>query len=261
MRIASLQPSITLTLAALNKLDHLCAITKYCLEALPDLATRNLPVLHDSWSANTEEILATNPDLVIASVPYRMESLAAILKAGLPILTLAPHKLADIYKDIRLIAATVNARATGDQLITHMQSTIDQTRTTINSTHRPTVYCEEWGKPLIHSQHWVAELVEAAGGHYLGEPGSHTTPEVIATANPDVLLFAWCGAGNRVPLARVIEQRNWRHLSAVQNRSVFCIPDEFLNTPGPTLLEGLACIAAAIHPQQNPPNTKLIQLP
>ncbi len=262
MRIASLQPSITLTLDALNKLDHLCAITKYCLEALPELATRNLPILHDSWTASTEEIRATNPDLVIASVPYRMESLAAILKSGLPVLALAPHNLADIYKDIRLIAATVNAHATGEQLITHMQSTIDQTRTaTASSTHRPTVYCEEWGKPLIHSQHWVAELVEAAGGRFLGTPGSHTTPEDIAAADPDVLLFAWCGAGNRVPLARVIEQRNWHHLSAVQNHRVFCIPDEFLNTPGPTLLEGLACIAAAIHPQQNPPNPKLIQLP
>jgi iron complex transport system substrate-binding protein len=190
-----------------------------------------------------------------------MESLAAILKAGLPVLTLAPHNLADIYKDIRLIAATVNADTVGEQLITRMQSTVEQTRfAAANSDHRPTVYCEEWGKPLIHSQRWVAELVEAAGGHYLGEPGSHTTPETVAHANPDVLLFAWCGAGNRVPLARVIEQRNWHHLRAVQNRRVFCIPDEFLNTPGPTLLEGLACLAAAIQPQQNPPNPKLIQL-
>src|SRR5439155_24667120 len=50
MRIASLQPSISITLAALGKLDTLCAITKYCLEALPELASRNLPILHDSWS-------------------------------------------------------------------------------------------------------------------------------------------------------------------------------------------------------------------
>src|ERR1700722_8421771 len=257
MRIASLQPSITITLQALGRLDTLCAVTKYCVEFLPELTALNLPILHDSWSSNTDEILAAKPDLVIASVPYRMESLAAILKSGLPVLALAPHNLADIYKDIRLIAATVNAQAAGEHLIAHMQRTIEQTRTATNSSHRPTVYCEEWGKPLIHSQHWVAELVEAAGGCYLGEPGSHTTPEAVAAANPDVLLFAWCGAGNRVPLARAIEQRNWRHLRAVQNRRVFCIPDEFLNTPGPTLLEGLACIAAAIHPQLNLRNPKL----
>ena len=53
MRIASLQPSITITLAALKKLDALCACTKYCLEALPELAQQNPQILHDSWTANT----------------------------------------------------------------------------------------------------------------------------------------------------------------------------------------------------------------
>jgi iron complex transport system substrate-binding protein len=261
MRIASLQPSITLTLAALNRLDALCACTKYCLEALPELANRNLQIVHDSWTANTEEIRQTHPDLVMASVPYRMESLAAILKSGLPILTLAPHTLADIYKDIRLIAAHVDAQREAESLITQMQSTIEATRQrTAQSTQIPVVYCEEWGKPLIHSQSWVAELVEAAGGRYLGTPGTQTTPEAIAAADPDVLLFAWCGAGNRVPLDRVIIQRNWHHLKAVRNRQVYCIPDQYLNTPAPTLLEGLACIAATTHPQIHPHHPHLIQL-
>src|SRR5271170_2385520 len=173
MRIASLQPSITLTLAALNRLETLCACTKYCLEALPELANRNLQILHDSWSANTEEIRNTQPDLVIASVPYRMESLAAILKSGLPILTLAPHTLADIYKDIRLIAAIVSAQSEAEFIITQMQSTIESTRQrSTQSTLSPVVYCEEWGNPLIHSQSWIAELVEASGGRYLGTPGT-----------------------------------------------------------------------------------------
>ncbi len=261
MRIASLQPSITITLAALKKLDALCACTKYCLKALPELATQNPHILHDSWTANTEEILATKPDLVLASVPYRMESLAAILKSGLPVLTLAPHSLADVYKDIRLIAAVVDAQPAAESLITEMQSAIATTRErSERRTQTPIVYCEEWGKPLINSQSWVAELVEAAGGRYLGTPGAHTTAEDIATADPDVLLFAWCGAGNRVPLDRVIEQRNWQSLKAVRDRRVFCIPDQFLNTPAHTLLEGLACIAATAHPTLHPPHPELIQL-
>jgi iron complex transport system substrate-binding protein len=261
MRIASLQPSITITLAALNRLDTLCACTRYCLEALPELATKNPHILHDSWTANTEEILATQPDLVLASVPYRLESLAAILKSGLPVLTLAPHSLADVCKDIRLIAAHVDAQPEAESLIAEMQSTIASTRTRSDSrTHTPVIYCEEWGKPLIHSQSWVAELVEAAGGRYLGTPGSHTTPQAIAAADPDVLLFAWCGAGNRVPLERVIAQRNWQSLKAVRGRRVFCIPDQYLNTPAHTLLEGLACIAAATHPTLHPHHPHLIQL-
>jgi iron complex transport system substrate-binding protein len=261
MRIASLQPSITITLAALNKLDVLCACTKYCLEALPELAERNLYILHDSWTANTGEILAANPDLVLASVPYRMESLAAILKSGLPVLTLAPHSLADIYKDIRLIASVVNAQPEAESIIHQMQSAVASAEKRSESrTQTPVVYCEEWGKPQIHSQSWVAELVEAAGGRYLGTPGAHTTAEEIAAADPDILLFSWCGAGNRVPLERVIAQRNWHSLRAVRERRVFCIPDQFLNTPAHTLLQGLACIAATTHPNLHPPHPELIQL-
>jgi iron complex transport system substrate-binding protein len=261
MRVASLQPSITVTLAALNRLNHLCACTKYCLEALPELSKQNPHILHDSWTANTDEILAANADLVIASIPYRLESLAAILKSGLPVLTLAPHSLADVYKDIRLIAAHVDAQPEAESLITQMQSTLTFTRERrARRTQTPIVYCEEWGKPLIHSQSWVAELVEAAGGQYLGTPGAHTTPEEIAAADPDILLFAWCGAGNRVPLERVIAQRDWQSLKAVRNRRVFCIPDQFLNTPAHTLLEGLACIAATTHPDLYPRHPELIQL-
>jgi len=260
MRIASLQPSITITLKHLGRLDTLCAITKYCLEAIPELATRNLPILHDSWTADTDEILATNPTIVLASVPYRMESLAAIFKTGLPVLALAPHSLADIYADTRLIASLVDARADAESIIALMQQRIAATTATASVESKPLVYCEEWGKPLIHSQRWVAELVAAAGGRFLGEPGTHTTPETIASADPDVLLFAWCGAGDRVPLSKVIAQRDWSTLKAVRQGNVHCIPDEYLNTPAVTLVEGLACLASAIHPTLFPRHPRLVTL-
>jgi len=260
MRIASLQPSITVTLKHLGKLDHLCACTKYCLEVVPELAALNIPILHDSWTANTEEILATNPDIVIASVPYRMESLAAILKSGLPVIALAPHTLKDIYNDTRIIASLVHATEAGEALIRQMEAAIAHVREAAAKLPNKKIYCEEWGKPLIHSQGWVAELIEAGGGTFLGTPGAHTDPETIAAADPDILLFAWCGAGDRVPLARTIEQRHWQHLTAVQNKNVFCIPDEYLNTPAITLLDGLACIAHALHPQLFPPHPRLIRL-
>jgi len=267
MRIASLQPSVTLTLAALDRLDAVCAVTKYCLEALPALAERNLPVLHDSWSfdkpGNLELLAATRPDLVIASVPYRMESLAAILKSGLPVLALAPHTLADIYADIRLIASAVStpqAPVDPEALIARMQQAVASTSARAAGPTRPRVYCEEWGKPLIHSQRWVAELVEAAGAEFLGTPGAHTTAEEVAAADPDVLIFAWCGAGDRVPLDRVVAQRGWQSLRAVRERRVYCVPDEYLNTPAPNLLEGLACLSAAIHPTLFPTHPRLIPL-
>lgn len=260
-RIASLQPSVTLTLERLGRLDCLVACTRYCVELLPELREAPVRVVEDSWSFTAEELLEAKPDLVIASVPYRMESLAEILRLGCPVLALAPHRLDDVSGDIRLLASIVHETERGEALAAEIANEIAEVRErTSHLSSRPRVYCEEWGKPPMHSQPWVAELVEAAGGEFIGEPGKATTPEEIAAADPDVLAFAWCGAGDRVPLARVIEQRGWQQLRAVAEGRVYCIPDEFLNTPAHVLLEGLHCLAAAIHPEEFSSHPRLVAL-
>jgi len=250
MRIVALQPSVSIILDRLGCLDSIAACTKYCLDAVPALRKHNLPVVHDSWTTNTEELLTLHADLIIASVPYQQESLAAILKAGQPVLALAPHTLSDVYSDIRHISHILNVAGRGEAVIAEMQSAIDAVQLqTKNLSLRPLVYCEEWGKPLIHSQPWVAKLVEIAGGRFLGSPGATTTSEAVAEASPEIIVAAWCGAGNRVPLEKIIEQRRWEHLPAVRERRVYCIADELLNTPAPTLIEGLHALAGIIRPE------------
>lgn len=249
MKIISLQPSVSIILDRLGCLDALAACTKYCIEAVPALRERNLPIVHDSWSTRAEELLPVRADLVIASVPYRQESLTAILKSGTPVLALAPHTLADIESDILLIALIANAAEKGKALIAEMRAAVETVREqTKNLLFRPVVSCEEWGKPLIHSQPWVAELVEIAGGRFLGTPGATTTPQAIASAGPDIIVAGWCGAGIRVPLEKIVAQRKWQHLPSVGCRRVYCVADELLNTPAPTLIDGLHALAGIVHP-------------
>jgi iron complex transport system substrate-binding protein len=250
MRILSLQPSISLILRSLGRLDTLSGCTRYCLDAVPELRSRGLAVVRDSWSSETGEIVALKPDLVIASVPYRQESLAAILKAGVPVLALAPHCLEDIYADIQLIGSVVHELAKAGEVVAKIQDAIAEvSRIATTSNHRPLVYCEEWGKPLIHSQPWVRELVEAAGGVFLGEAGKVTDVKTVAATDPEVIALAWCGAGNRVPVERVIAMRGWQKLRAVRAGRAACIPDELLNTPAPSLVGGLYALAQLIHPE------------
>jgi iron complex transport system substrate-binding protein len=190
-----------------------------------------------------------------------MESLAAILKAGIPLLALAPHNLFDVLKDTRLIAAQVDCISQAESLIETFEQALTSTHAKVNGLTTPTVYCEEWGKPLIHSQPWIAELIATAGGSFAGTPGTQTTPDAIAAIDPDILLFAWCGAGDRVPLERVIAQRDWQHLRAVRNGRVHCIPDEYLNTPAiPALINGLKHLASAIHPEYFPAASRLVTM-
>jgi iron complex transport system substrate-binding protein len=251
-RIACLQPSATVILDAIGALDRVVACTRYCADVVAAVADGSRTILADSWTADTSQIVAVKPDLVIASVPYQENAVAEILRAGAPFLGLAPKNLADIYTDIAMIAGVVGEVDRGQDVIDAMQRRIEEVRARVGGAARPRVFCEEWGKPVIASQRWVAELVEAAGGDFVGEPGRTASAEEILSQNPDVFVAAWCGAGDRVPLEKIVSGRGWEHTPAAVSGRLFCIRDEFLNTPAPTLLQGLAALAWAIHPELFP---------
>ncbi len=263
-RVVCLQPSATVTLAGLGMLERVVACTKYCVDVCPEAAGDGRVIVADSWTAKSQEILAAHPDLVIAAVPYQVEALAEILKAGVPFLALAPRKLDDVYGDMARIAGILQVADRGLRMIADMRSEVEAVRKRAaedGCATRPRVFCEEWGKPIIHSQPWVAELVEAAGGEFLGDPGKPTDAEAVRRADPEVIVAAWCGAGDRVPLAKMVAERAWQETSAARLGRVYCIPDEYLNTPATPLILGLKALAWAIHPEvfpQAPPRVRKI---
>lgn len=250
-RVVSLQPSATVILRDLGKLDCLVACTKYCAEVCPEVRGQ-MAIVADSWTAQSRQIAAARPDLVVAAVPYQEKAVAEILKAGVRFLGLAPKSLADIYTDIAAIAGIMGAHEEGTRVIERMREAIEALRRKTIHLPRPRVFCEEWGKPVIASQLWVAELAEAAGGEFIGKPGAQTDAAAVAAASPDVIVAAWCGAGDRVPLEKIVSGRKWKNIPAVKNGRVYCIRDEYLNTPAPTLIGGLHALAGAIHPNVFP---------
>jgi iron complex transport system substrate-binding protein len=259
-RIASLQPSATVILDAVGELDRVVACTKYCADVVPAIQSSPRTILSDSWTANAEQIAAVQPDLVIASVPYQEKAVIEILKSGARFLGFAPKTLEDIYTDIAMIAGIVGASSRGEEIIRQMRERVEQFRSRSASSRRPKVFCEEWGKPLIASQPWVAELVEAAGGEVIGEAGRQISAEEVARLNPEIVVAAWCGAGDRVPLEKIVNERGWQGIAAVKRGRVYCIRDEYLNTPAPTLLRGLEALAFAIHPELFPPSEVIRQI-
>ena len=251
-RIACLQPSATVILSCIGELDRVIACTKYCVDVVPDVLRDAVGgarrIIADSWTSKASEILEAGPDLIIASVPYQEAAVVEILKAGIPFLGLAPRRLDDIYRDIALISGCVGAGERGAEVISEMQAEIDVIASQTAGLTKKRVFCEEWGKPIIASQPWVAELVAAAGGEFLGKPGAQCSAEEIARLDPEVIIAAWCGAGDRVPLAKIADGRGWSDTTAVRESRVYCISDELLNTPAPTLVLGLRALASAIHP-------------
>ena len=146
-RIASLQPSASVILAAVGELQRVVACTRYCADVVPEISRSSRTIIADSWTANTDEIVATKPDLVIAAVPYQEKAISEILKSGIRFLGLAPKTLSDIYTDIATIAGTVGVSERGEQVIStmqrHIQAVRDQVRARSSHSPEPKVFCEE----------------------------------------------------------------------------------------------------------------------
>jgi iron complex transport system substrate-binding protein len=190
-RIVALQPSATAILAAIGELERVVACTRYCADAVPEVATGSRLIVADSWTAHAAEIVAVQPDLVIAAVPYQEKAVSEILKSGARFLGLAPQTLGDIYTDIATIAGTVGALDRGEEVIAAMQGRIEEVRARTLHAQRPKVFCEEWGKPLIASQAWVAELVDAAGGEFIGVPGKQISKIPRSRSDRCCLVRSW----------------------------------------------------------------------
>lgn len=102
----------------------------------------------------------------------------------------------------------------------------------------------------------MPELIELAGGKNLfGAPGAHspamTWNELIA-ADPDVIVALACGFDlqrTRDEMPCVASRPEWRDLLAVRTRRVFvCDGNQFMNRPGPRLVESLQAFAEMLHP-------------
>ncbi len=245
-RIVSLEPSVTATLFALGQQARLVAVSEWC-DRLVDVG--DLPRLPSTWSAKPQDIAGLESDLVVASVPYRAETIVELLRAGLNVLCLSPQRLEDAYAHILWLGRLTAAAAEAERVVAEMQAEFEAVRGQVAGLRRPRVYVEMWPKPPMSSPAWVAELVEIAGGEFVPErPGRHVTAEEVRQADPEIIVVAWAGVADP-PLERVLERAGWESVTAVREKRVVTVDEIVLNAPGPNLARGARLLAAAIHPR------------
>jgi iron complex transport system substrate-binding protein len=246
-RIVSLAPSVTSILLALGAGPELVGVSKWCKHVAP--IGRRAQV-GDCWKLDIREVLRLNPTLLVGSVPFAPETVAAILKHPVAFLAINPRSLADIETDIRTLGRLVSRSTRAEELIGKMRrgfAKIIQRAGAIRQHRKPVVYCEAWPNPRISSPPWVAELVSIAGGKNAVPPGARVTDEEVARAKPDLIVLAWTATGDRAKRDGAISNPRWKNVPAVKAGRVVVIRDELLNTPGPPLLQGAWELLRAIH--------------
>jgi iron complex transport system substrate-binding protein len=174
------------------------------------------------------------------------------------IVSLEPNALADVWTDIRQVAAALNVPEQGEALVARLQQRLAAIAGKARLLpEQPTVACIEWIDPLMAAGNWMPELVEMAGGANLfGLAGKHApwlTWEALIAADPEVIVLLPCGYDipkTRAELPALSQKAEWAGLQAVQNRRVFVTDgNQYFNRPGPRLAESLEILAEICHPE------------
>ena len=250
-RIVSLAPSATSIVCALRAQKSLVGVTRWCRGVAP---VNGLPALGDCWRCDPDRVARLKPDLVLGSVPYKAETVDALLRRGLTLLAMNPRSLADISSDILLLGRLLGRERRANSLARDMEKRIQRIAARARRTRRkPRVYIEIWSNPFIVAPRWVEEMVALAGGRFVPVPESDLARRVnerdLLSARPEIIILAWAACGMRVNAKKVLQRPRWNQLPAVRHRQVFIVSDEAVNTPGPPVVAGLERLARIIHPE------------
>jgi iron complex transport system substrate-binding protein len=174
------------------------------------------------------------------------------------IICLEPYALDDVWQDIRRVASACGHEGSGEALIASLQSRMRTIENRAKSAiSRPSVAAIEWLEPLMAAGNWVPELIEMAGGKNLfGVPAGHApwmTWEHLVAADPDFIVALPCGfdlGRIRAEMYWLSDRLGWHNLRAVREGAVFVTDgNQFMNRPGPRLVESLQIFAEILHPE------------
>jgi iron complex transport system substrate-binding protein len=289
-KIVSLLPAATEIVCALGLFDllagrsHECDfppevkdLPACCHAALPDnlssaaidfkvksLLTEALSI----YTVDREKIKEIAPDVVITqaqcevcavSLPEVEQALDRYLEKPARIISLQPDSLEAVYANIREIAAALNYPERGENLVEMLEERVDIIRHKLKFTDvKPTVACIEWLDPLMLSGNWIPQLIDIAGGQsVLVQSGVHSPYvawEQLFDADPDIIVAMPCGFAIERTLKEIdilLNLPGFSSLKAVKNNRLYVADgNQYLNRPGPRIVDSIELLAEIINPKQ-----------
>ena len=251
-RIVCLTEETVETLYLLGEERRIVGVSGYAVR--PARVRKEKPRVSAFISADFEKVLALEPDLVLTFSDLQADIAAELIRRNIAVHAFNHRDVAGIFDMIRTLGALVGATDKAETLARSLERRIEDTHTRAAALERrPRVYFEEWDEPMISGIHWVAELIEIAGGIEVFPALSMqknardrivSAPELIAAA-PDIIVGSWCGK-KFVP-AKVAARPGFAAVPAVRDGFLREIKSPLILQPGPAALtDGLDALAAII---------------
>jgi len=289
-RIVSLVPAATEIAAALGLMDDVVGVSHECdfpAEANKCPRVTHCPVHHagltsrevDEWVRRAlrdngtiytiDEPLLRNlrPDAIltqklcdVCAVGYGTVARLAETLPGPPrVVNLEPSSLADIFENIREVAAACGVAERAEGVIANLSARVEAVRDrAAQIADRPRCFLMEWVDPPFCSGHWGPELVQIAGGHDpLGrkhQPSAQIDWQQVLDARPDIIVLALCGYD--VDLARrdfelLRRFPGFDSLPAARAEEIYLVDaSAYFARPGPRIVDSLELLAGILHPEE-----------
>ncbi|GIJ56276.1 ABC transporter substrate-binding protein [Virgisporangium aurantiacum] len=283
MRLVSLLPSATEIVYALGLGDDLVGVTFECDEPARARVDKAVVVAgrdttgmtpaeidayvrdriaagEDLYTLHARALAGLDPDLILTQDLCRVCALPAghvdealdHLGCRADVLSLDPHTLDEVLDTIVAVGARAGVPDRAARLVAGLRGRLAAIASAVRGRPQPRVAVVEWVDPPFTAGHWVPDLVRAAGGEPVAaRPGGRsvqtTWPEFVDAA-PDVVLVAPCGydLDGAAAQARTV-------VPLFPDAAVWAIDANGLVVrPGPRLVDGVAAIAAILHPEAVP---------
>jgi iron complex transport system substrate-binding protein len=294
MRIASLVPSATELLFALDLGDSVVAVTHECdyppgVEQLPHLTRSVIPeglppaeidaavrehtgrgeALYELDESKLRELdvdlIVTQAVCEVCAVSFDdVRAIAERLPTEPRVISLDPATLGEVLADIPRLAEVADAKAAGERLAEEAGARIEAVERAVDGAPRPRVAALEWLDPVYVGGHWVPQMIELAGGEdVLGLPGEKSRTSEwsdIEAAVPEVVLAIPCGYYAEEAAAETL--RHGERLAALGARVVAVDAAAYFSRPGPRLVEGIELLGHLLHPElvPAPPSRRSIEV-
>ncbi len=244
-RIVCLTTETVDVLYRLGQQDKIVGISGFCVH--PPQARREKPKVSAYTSADVDQIVALEPDVVLGFSDLQADLMAALVRAGLEVHVFNQRTIGAIVSFILDLGRMVDAAGPAQSLVAQIDDHLQATAAGRIHKRRPKVYFEEWDEPMICGIEWVSELIEYAGGvdvfadRARGKAATARIlddPKWVVEANPDIMIGSWCGKKFRAD--RVRERAGFDRVTAIRRHQVYEIKSAYILQPGPTaMFEGL----------------------
>ena len=196
----------------------------------------------------------------VCAVGYGTVARLAETLPGPPrVVNLEPSSLADIFENIREVAAACGVAERAEGVIANLSARVEAVRDrAAQIADRPRCFLMEWVDPPFCSGHWGPELVEIAGGHDpLGrkhQPSAQIDWQQVLDARPDIIVLALCGYD--VDLARrdfelLRRFPGFDSLPAARAEEIYLVDaSAYFARPGPRIVDSLELLAGILHPEE-----------